>query len=320
MPYGQRQYVKRTNFGASRASNRVAAGRMARQAKFAKNRTAVAKIQNRAYVPRVVKNTASVMQLSRAVQRLQQSQIGFAQKKIDQWSYTSNAFTNMQPFCLCLQQMFTSAKVYQCASATGAITGTPFTLQDNQYGAGMKQFDMWRGDNDDSVSPEVFRPTFIELLIELEVSMSASDETQRVRFDIVRPKKVLVKSAGDAGHDLTLPDGLAAFQRIADERITTQQAINPTYFTKKMTRWVKVSNNTSPSSAKVIRRIIKIKHFFDKRDVKCDVDAASGETFLTNVDPRNLDWLIMSNSEGASNIKIDLRRISHYRDPHGVSS
>jgi len=268
----------------------------------------------------VSNNHSAILALARQVKNLQVNQIGFAQKKIDQWSYSSNGFTNMTPFCLCLQQLFTSAKVYQCNSATGAITGTPFTLQDNQYSAGMKQFDQWRNANDDSVSLEVFRPTCVELLIELEISMAASDETQRVRFDVVRPNKVVVKSSGDAGHDLTLPDGLASFQRIADERITTQQAINPTYFTKKQTKWVKVSNNTSPSTSKVVRRIIKIKHFFDKRPIKCDVDTASGETFLTNVDPRKLDWLIMSNSENESNIKIDIRRTSYYRDPHGVAA
>jgi len=267
----------------------------------------------------VANNRSAIMTLSRQVKALQLKQIGFPQKKIDQWSYTSNGFTNMKPFCLCLQEMYTNAKVYQTA-ANGVISGTPFTLQDNQYSSGMKQFDQWKNANDDSVSLEIFRPTYVEFLIELEISMGAADETQRVRFDIVRPQKVLPKSTGDAGHDLTLPDGLASFQRIADERITTQQAINSTYFKKLQTRFVKVSNNTSPSAAKVVRRIIKLKHYFDKRDIRSDTNTLSGETFLTNVDPRQLDWLIMSNSENASNIKIDIRRTCYFRDPHGVAA
>ena len=225
----------------------------------------------------------------------------------------------MTPFCTCLQQMFTSAKVYQ-AQTNLTVTGTPFTLQDNQYSTGQKEFDQWKGSNDDSVSLEVFKPTYMELLIELEISMASSDETQVIRFDIVRPNKVLMKTTGDAGHNLTLPDGLPSFQRIADERITTQQKINPAYFTKKYTKFIKVSNNTSPSTAKVIRRIFKIKQFYRNGLLKCDVDTNSGETFLHNVDPRELDWLIISNSEGASAIKIDIRRTSHWRDPHGVST
>ena len=59
MPYGKRTTIKNT-----RASAYATRGRNARQNKVAVARTAVAKIQRKPYVPRVVKNTQSVYQLA----------------------------------------------------------------------------------------------------------------------------------------------------------------------------------------------------------------------------------------------------------------
>ena len=106
MPRG---YVKRTTITSTRATSYANRGRDARQNKFAKARTAVAKIQRKPYIPRMVKNTQSVYALAAAVKKLQQSKIGMFQKRAEsvQWLKTEPAsypFGKSQPFAICLNQ------------------------------------------------------------------------------------------------------------------------------------------------------------------------------------------------------------------------
>jgi len=175
MPYGKRTFSKNT-----RAKSYAARGRDARQNKFAKARTAVAKIQRKPYVPRIVKNTQSVYQLANAVKKLQKSQIGMFQKRAETFSWLktesgSFPFGKAQPFAICLNQ-FVDKKLgsdYQFAPIYGTNS--------NGNGYVMKYFQKWDqpafngnpavnphwGSNDDTVSGEVYQPLGTKLIFEI---------------------------------------------------------------------------------------------------------------------------------------------------------
>jgi hypothetical protein len=93
MPYGKRTTIRNT-----RAKSYVARGRDARQNKFAKARTAVAKIQRKPYVPRIVKYTQSVYQLANAVKKLQLAKLGEFQKRAEKFSWIKSVDSAGTPF------------------------------------------------------------------------------------------------------------------------------------------------------------------------------------------------------------------------------
>lgn len=331
MAYGPRAKRARRSGTSRRASAVKTIQAAARKRAFTKARgglKSVSRIQRQPYAPRVVKNTASIAQLSRAVRTLQKQQIGAAQKRITVFTYTPSAtppqvsFDQMTPLAICLQDMAYNANVYQSDVSSGFSVAGNFVRQ-NVWNAG-NIYDMWQNANDDSVSTERFLPTYIEFLLEFEVTMAASDETQVVRIDIVKPNKVLQKTTGGGGHNLTLPDGLPAFQRLADERISTQQKLNPEYFRKQMkTRYIKFKNSESPSNARVIRKVVKVTHKFKPKIIDCDIQ--TGQSFLHNMDPSDLSWLILSHSEAQKGdvnyrMKLDIRRTCYWRDQHGVAA
>jgi hypothetical protein len=137
MPYGKRTTIRNT-----RAKSYVARGRDARQNKFAKARTAVAKIQRKPYVPRIVKYTQSVYQLANAVKALQLSKLGMFQKRAEQvgWLKTESAtlpFGKSQPIAICLNQ-FVDKKL-----GTEAQFAPIYGTNSNGNGYIMKRFEKW---------------------------------------------------------------------------------------------------------------------------------------------------------------------------------
>jgi hypothetical protein len=150
--------------------------------------------------------------------------------------------------------------------------------------------------------------------------MQATDDTLRIAIDIVKPKKVLMKTIGTNQHCYTLPDGLPSFQRLADERIATQQKINPELFTKcHKTRYITMKNEIGTTNSRVIRKFVRIP--VKPNNKVFNVDKEPNQNFLINTDPKDLQWMIISTSEETlPNLNITIRRTCTFRDPHGVAT
>lgn len=337
MPYG-----KNTTVRNNRAKSYAARGRNARQNKFAKARTAVAKIQRKPYVPRIVKNTQSVYQLANAVKRLQQAQLGQYQKRAEEfsWTKTSDAvhrpFGKTQPIAICLNQ-FTGGR--DPASSTGYFRAGVIGTASTGEGYIMKRWEDYSlvaftgrealnphwGANDDGVSHELYQPLGTQLKFEiLYNSIGAADPTNWIRFDVISPKKILPESTL---HTLNMPKGIGQFANLGDQHMLQRGYINKEYWKVHSTKWVSFSNNSGV--AKMMIKTVTINQSFKgTKPLNPDFDAldhstsAGGNpTFTQNIDPRQLRWLVISVGSNASvPDQLNVLRHTSWRDQHGTTA
>lgn len=333
MPHG-----KNTTVRNNRAKSYVARGRNARQNKFAKARTAVAKIQRKPYVPRVVKNTQSVYQLANAVKRLQQSRLGEYQKRAEkfEWLKTNDQalfpVEGKKPMCFCLNGFVD--RDYD----TGARARTMiYTTTANGHGAAFERFTPftppWSGINesvdphwaseDDLVSQEVYQPLGTKVTFEFAISnVPANMWNQYIRIDIVKPRKILNISTQ---HHLKMPTGLGQFSYLAENSMLKRNFINPTYWKTVKTIWIPVSNNTGAAKYFQVTRTITRSYKNDK-PFKPDLNASDPvlnkyAPFHDLVDPRDLEWCVISSSIDSNMFdRVSILRQTSWRDQNGTTA
>ena len=327
MVYGRRSFVKRTNIANRRTSNRNAASRMARQGKFTKNRTAVAKIQRKPFVPQQLKNTASVMQLARAVNRLQHQQLGLFQKRSEKMNITSatDGFNRTYPLAFCLNQFNDANNLHAQMFKVNATTGAGeflkrFELQNlgiiygSTPGAYTPYNPHW-GSNDDTPSTEAYQPLGTKVRFEVEFeNVPASAEPKWIRIDILRPKKQYIMSAT---HELTMPIGLLQFSNIATGDLLRRNFINPQMWSVKTT-WCKFENKQSTTAS--LKKIVTItRSFKNSKLIKPDYNSTTGANFMTNVPYMQKEWCVISCGDSTPTT-INIQRFTSWRDQHGVAA
>ena len=208
MVYGRRSQ-SHPSIKSSRVSNYAARGSTARKTKFAANRTPVAKIQRKPFIPRVVKNTQSVYQLSRAVKQLQSRQLGLYQKRTEHVNIAGSILDMDKPICFCPQQfigkggtetVYTGCPIWNLTAPAGAGTVWHTALYKN-----FVQGNLWPNtanecynphwaSRDDKVSSEVYQPLGTSISFEFSATMYYSDHPTWIRIDVLRPRKMLEKS------------------------------------------------------------------------------------------------------------------------------
>lgn len=325
MVYGRKN--KSTAFGRSRADTRAAAGRVARQAKFAANRTAVAKILRKPYVPTNVKQNASLMQLSRAVNRLQHQQLGLYQKRSEKMSITSatDGFDRTYPLAFCLNQFNDAGDLHAQMFKVNPTTGAGelckrFELQNmgSVYGSTPGAYTPYNphwGSNDDTPSAEAYQPLGTKVRFEVEFeAVPQSAEPKWIRIDIVTPKKQYIMSAT---HELTMPIGLLQFSNIARGDMLSRNWINPSMWTVK-TKWCKLENKQATTAS--LKKIITISRSFkNSKLIKPDYNSTTGANFMTNVPYMQKEWCIISCGDSAPTT-VNIQRFTSWRDQHGVAA
>ena len=326
MAYGRRAPVKRTNFGSSRANNARNSQRHARSSRFAKNRTAVAKILRKPYVPVNVKQNASLMQLSRAVNKLQHQQIGLFQKRREKMAIdcATDGFSKTYPLCFSTNQFNDRNNLHSQMYKVNASTGSGellkrFELQDlgTIYGSTPGAYTPYNPhvfSNDDTPSVEAYKALGTKVRFEIEfANVLASAEPKWIRIDVIRPKKQLVMSAT---HQLTLPLGLLQFSGIASGDLLRRNFINPQLW-KVKTKWCKFENKQSVTAS--LKKIITISSSF-KNDplIKGDYNNTTDGNFLTNVPYKQKEWCIISCGDSTPTT-INIQRFTSWRDSYGTA-
>ena len=324
MAYGRKN--KPTTFGRSRAPARAANGRVARQAKFTKNRTAVSKILRKPYVPINVKQNASLMQLSRAVSRLQHNQLGLFQKRREKMAIdcATDGFSKTYPLCFCTNQFNDRnnlhSQVYKVNTSTGAGELLKrFELQDlgTIYGSTVGAYTPYNPhmfSNDDTPSVEAYKALGTKVRFEIEfANVLASAEPKWIRIDVIRPKKQLIMSQT---HELTLPIGLLQFSGIASGDLLRRNFINPQLW-KVKTKWCKFENKQSVTAS--LKKIITISSSF-KNDplIKGDYNNTTAGNFMTNVPYMQKEWCIISCGDSTPTT-INMQRFTSWRDQYGTA-
>ena len=123
-------------------------------------------------------------------------------------------------------------------------------------------------------------------------------------------------------YDYNLPSALPGFANLAHPNMTSRNYINPTYYTKVMTKYCKLENTKAAGAtggvAPVIRRSINMKIRFPKHVLRPDVQ--EDEAFHNVIDPKRQYWLIVSTSQDATPITMNSRRWIVFRDSHGTAA
>lgn len=330
MPYD----TPRTQRGNRRAAY-TARGSAARKSKISKNRTTVAKIQRKKYVPRIVKNTKSVYALARQVKYLQNAALGEYQKKSEwiNWDKTANAatypFDATRPFCFNLKQFIggldssgnaQNTPFYSCNSIGN---GTPFgrfvKWQMPSFGANIAVDAHW-GD-DDIVSKQVYKPLGTQVVFEFQYyNLPANTPDAWVRIDVIRPRKMLHQTLH---HELCMPFGLGQFTKLVSNPVISRNTINKTYWHVVETKMMCVRNLTG-NTRSFDRTITLNRSYKNDAPIRCDLDATAKinnqyPTFDMQVDPRQMEWVVISCGDVIPDTVKILRHCS-WRDQTGTAA
>ena len=323
MPYGQNRNRRsyRTNYRKSTTG------------KKRRPKTAVAKIQRKKYVPKVVKNTMSVLTLARQVKRLQQSQLGLIQRHAltYQWNKAEELqypFNSCKPMCFCTNQFVDLNK-------GNGTRQNPSMYMANEVGQGYKQtvFSNWDmtcwnealnphwADQDDQVSMEAYKPLGTSMKFEFAFNnLSPGERTRWCRIDIIRPKKVVREGQL---HLLKLPFGLGQFEKLTDNYMLYRNFINKLYWDVIHTKWIPVVNNTN-TVTKGFTKVVTINRSFKNDPIfRTDLNAmdpigGSWADFQDNVPYNQTEWCVISCDLVPDRVSILKKDV--WRDQAGTSA
>lgn len=339
MPYGKILYKQRGADRRRSAASTIQAA--ARKRAFTKARgglKTVTAIQRKPFVPKQIKNTASIATLSAAVKQLQQSKLGEAQKRAETfvWDKTDDQplfpIESKKPICFCLNG-FVDRDYDNGTRARTMI----YTTTTNGHGAAMQRFEPWDApwettnesvnphwaNQDDVVSQEIYQPLGTKVTFEFDITnVPANMWKQYIRIDIVKPRKVINISTQ---HHLKMPTGLGQFSYLAENNVIDRNFINPTYWKKIKTIWIPISNQTGVAKYFQVRRTIT-RSYKNNKPFKPDLNASKPvlnkyAPFHDLVDPKDLEWCVISSSiDPAMFNRVAILRHTSWRDQNGVSA
>ena len=336
MPVG-----KWKNRGASRrysAASTIQAA--ARKRAFTKARgglKTVKAIQRKPFVPKIVKNTASIATLSAAVKQLQNSKLGEFQKRTETFVWTSGSdlssipFDSARPLCFNLNG-FTDRDYDNGAQARTMMYRT------NLDGTGIsaKRFEDWvapyeitnlsvnaHWGDDDQVSKECYKPLGTKVTFEFEIgSVAAGSTTHWIRIDIDKPRKMLNISTQ---HHLKMPTGIGQFAKLTEQYMLNRNFINKTYWEVKKTIFIPIKNDSGVTKQINLQRTIS-RSYKNAKPFRPDLNASQAVAdkyapFHDVVDPRDIEWCLISHNLGSNNFnRMSILRHTSWRDQNGTSA
>ena len=286
-------------------------------------------------------NRNAIMTIAAQVKSLQLSRLGMYQKRTEQLNWQTSdapslaAFDLKKPLAFCLNQ-FNGRD-----TATGQNLKAPvYSTNTDGTGKVFERFGTWVpsalvgtarslnphiADQDDVVSPECYKPLGTSIKFEFTFEDYPANKAQsHMRIDVIRPRKVLLDSPF---HDLTMPKGIGQFTGLCERDMVNRNFINPTYWEVVQTKWIPVSNNSGV--AKNITKLVTINRSYKTMPIiKTDLNSTSSgmlpgtityPNFYQSVDPRLLEWCIVSCGDVAPIRMTMLRQIS-WRDQNGTAA
>lgn len=342
MPYGPRS--ARGHPGRANRYNRYRRGQSAARRKtVARSRNkAVRRVYRRAAtVPRtkVGANKGAIAVLASQVKALQASQIGAYQKAYQYCALVGGAvaWNTRQPLCFAMNNFLPEAPLY-IGKAERGTAGVqqgfiPGFVQIRHWencapNSTFQNYDYWYGANDDVASAEQYMPLSTQITINFQAPALEPGHEIWCRVDIVKPTKNLLHSTV---HKLHLPNNIQALGYLASSDMQLRNRLNPTYFTIYETKWVRLYNDNVHS--KNVEQWCKFSRRFPQKVLKLDshqtVQTETGEeyttTFLTQVSPNDIYWMILSTSndggdDDLNHVQVEMSRVIHWRDQHGVDT
>ena len=325
--------------GAGAARRRSAATKIAAAARgriVRKARGPVKRIQSKPFVPRVVKNTQSVVSLSRAVKQLQNQQLGLVQKQVQHANCSMSVLglTNQRPWCFAVNQFAqpvpTGGNVNDypeifatAANNTVGFAGRWAVWQNSAGEMGIPdRFNNWMGALDDEVSKEVYQPLSASYQFSFRCKMKPEDPPTWIRLDYLRPKKILRTSTD---HEFNLPQAMPGFAYLAQDEMAHRNRINREYWTVK-TKWVKIANSTTHGQLGVDKDVTvrcKMGYKFNQT-LEPDLNEAgsTGHQWYLNVPVKKQQWLLISTNKTSfhSTDFMCVERRIVWRDQHGAAT
>lgn len=330
MPYGQ--YRNRTaRSGTNRRVSAVKAIQSAaRQRAFTKARggiKTVSKIQRQPYVPKQIKNTASIAQLSRALKGLQKSKLGDYQSNRETLGFQpAGVFNYGAPTIFAVNDFVqyttdVGAPTWVTNLNDGANKHSNFTtLSRGQYSAGTNEKNFYHfKEQDNTASKVLYQPISSTLHFQVHKgAMAPGDEPLVIRVDIIKQKKILMNEH----RVLQLPHSVGGLASLAYENVRLRNKYNPEYIQVLQTKYMYLDNNKGTSTNE-IRSSCKI-HVPLGGYLRPDADAVDNQgnymDWYQNIDPKKQIWCVISYSSttALASVDINIIRENRWRDQHGT--
>lgn len=328
MPYGTSR--KRTARAAT--SRRVSAVKTiqaaARKRAFTKNRgglKSVSKIQRQPYVPRLLKNTASISQLSRAVKGLQRAKLGEFQTGKEYLGFQPSTYFNAQkPMCFCVNdfvQYVTGVGVptWTTDMNDGANKVSNFAKaekNDTNVSSNEKNYYNFKI-QDNTASKVVYQPLSSTMTFQAHANLSVGADPLYVRIDIVRQKKTLVNGT----RVLRLPESIGGLGNMALKDPKYRNNFNSEYIHVLQTKYLYLNNKDA--GAKSVRSSCKIHvplQGYLRPDGDATDNAGNYTDWYNNISDSKKIWCIMSFSDTSamSGVDINIMKVNRWRDQHGT--
>lgn len=300
-----------------------------RAATVAKARGAVKTIQRKTYVPRQVKNTQSVVALSRAVAKLQRSQLGLYQKRFENVqvpptiSAAGWSFDKDHPMCFMANNFMKTnngTPIYGYGSGAASVGMTEISyFADWQPPNVPSIYHQWDNANDDSVSRTAYLPISATYKFEFNINIAPNDKAFWVRVDVIKPARLLLNSTV---HQHMLPHSLPGFANLCTDNMHDRNYINPTYWRHVCKpKFIKLEQHKAATQNSDVRRFYSLNLKFPNKLIRADMDdyADTGENARTNIPLKDQYWVVISQSwNGAMNTTMS--RTIRFRDQHGVDA
>lgn len=345
MPYGRYGMSRGTGLGGRRAAT------FARQ-KAARSK-AVSTLRN-APVRRVYKkaataprtrtgaNKSAIVTLARQVKALQLSKLGEFQKNYEHCAIleqddAGHFWNKDRPLIFAANDFLDDSYVYigrpDSTSFPGhTIPGFVPRVAWEKYTPsgiiGLNDYDYWAHANDDSASTTAYRAISTDLKFAFKAPNLAGDVQYWCRIDVVKAKHHLLHSNS---RKLSLPMNIMALGNLAADNMHERNRFNREYFTIVKTKWVKLDNANNDMHETITRFATMHIKFPEKSSTeKLDIHKRPGdvdhpavnESFISNMPQKEIYWVILSTSNvhGESNVKVEMTRVTRYRDQSGVSA
>lgn len=318
---------------------------------------AVNRVQNKLYVPKQIKNSASINVLANQVKKLQLSQMGRLQSKIQSWRFPVAIDLSLNPhwdtlslwrgspMCFALNDFTKDARVTQGYTDPNLTVSTYNYQKWSDFngldGAGdmddsaltyLKDNIYWKTEQDNTVSKEYYLPIKSDLMLEFSRAMTNTEETECVRIDIIKAKNIKIPSIFE---QTTLPTGLAGLTNLAAKEMFERNKLNSRYFTRVKTKYLYFKNNNSHDAntdRRTIRKYFKWSQRFPDKPLKTDYRAydqneqtsehMSDAQWIDVIDPKEIYWMLISvstTSNSDRHWKFSMMRTNYWRDPVGTN-
>lgn len=247
--YGKFKTRAKRTYGAKRRVASTAASKIQRaaRAKLARSKPV------RGTTQRAKINTISITKLARQINSLKRADNGPRQTMMQRVHVPADQWLHNTPLCFTVNNFRTGThmmKGFWHPAPPPDTGGEPkLAYLDAWHKADLHQdfyselpdtYNYWAGAQDDNVSRQSYLPISSRMEFDFRANMAVGQEPIWIRVDLIQPKKILRNSTAKS---LGLPTNLFALKDMALNETsmdTIRNKYNPTYFTVKSTKWVKL--------------------------------------------------------------------------------